>query len=329
VDIKSWLNRKEPVVVIPILDSVLIRILRVSYVTYYLALRLLFRLFLGKEKRDNFFLSKRIKFNYDFDFFPALLELRLLSLIFKFLNIKNNDLIRIRVPKYNFKAFCPLSKNDLINMSVREDELIENFSPNKGDIFIDVGAHIGHYTLISSVCVGQKGKVVAIEADPCNFRILKRNVELNRVDNVLCINAAAYSEKRKVKLYAIHKIGYSIYNTIISQRLTSREFIEVQANTLDELIESAKINPNKINWIKIDVEGAELEVLRGGTNILSQSSDISILIEIHSLAGGVTHYEDIVNLLDSYQIYIQYEKTHVGGEKHIIAKKCKKSSLNY
>ena len=66
-------------------------------------------------------------------------------------------------------------------------------------------------------------------------------------------------------------------------RVTPNEkFIEVNANTLDSLLQENGISVNEVNWIKIDVEGAELEVLKGAHNILSKSKDISLLIEIHS-----------------------------------------------
>ena len=81
-------------------------------------------------------------------------------------------------------------------MKMRERE---HFNPKEGDIVVDVGAHVGHYTLISSKRVGQNGKVVAIEADPDNFEMLNRNIKLNGLTNVIPLNYAVYSEVVKVK----------------------------------------------------------------------------------------------------------------------------------
>jgi hypothetical protein len=98
------------------------------------------------------------------------------------------------------------------------------------------------------------------------------------------------------------------------------DFIEVKCNKLDNLIfEVEKIN--KVNWIKIDVEGAELEVLKGATNILSKSKDISLLIEIHNVSEGKSLYENIMGLLKSYNFETIFEKIHDGGERHIIVRK--------
>lgn len=321
-DLMTWLKRKETIIVIPVFDTLLIMSLRILYVSSYIALRVIFRLILGKERRDKLFTKKGIFFNYEFDIIPAYFEVKLLNRIMKFLNLRDTNLIRIQVPNYNYSAYCPVTKNDLMNMSVREDELIHNFSPNKGETFIDVGAHIGRYTLISSKYVGSDGKVIAIEADPKNFEILNRNLSLNKVTNVISLNAAAYSERRKLRLYsASYKPGYSIYNTVVLERLKPAGFVEVHADTLDRIIESERIKPEEINWIKIDVEGAELEVLKGATIILSKSKNLSILIEIHLLSGGKTLYQSIVDLLSMYKIFVEYEEVHKGGEKHIIARK--------
>jgi hypothetical protein len=72
-----------------------------------------------------------------------------------------------------------------------------------------------------------------------------------------------------------------------------------------------------VNWVKIDVEGAEFEVLKGASNVLSKSKDIALLIEVH----GKDTYEPIIESLRSYNFKIDFEKTYEHGEKHIIALK--------
>ena len=72
------------------------------------------------------------------------------------------------------------------------------------------------------------------------------------------------------------------------------KFVEIEADTLDSLLQSQRIT--NVNWIKVDVEGAGLEVLRGAKKIISYSNDISLLIEIHNLSGSRSIlYESITN----------------------------------
>jgi FkbM family methyltransferase len=229
--------------------------------------------------------------------------------------------LKISVPKYGYKAYCPINKNDLINMTIREDEIIEHFTPKQGDIVVDIGAHIGRYTIIGAKRVGANGKVVAIEANPSNFEMLNRNIKLNQLTNILSLNNAVYSKETKIKLYLPgEELGHTIYNTVMSDRAKNEDkFVEVSANTLDYFLQLKGITD--VNWIKIDVEGAEFEVLKGATNVLSKSKDIALLIEIHNLSGGTNLYRPILEFLRLYNFKIEFEKSHDGGEKHIILRK--------
>src|ERR687885_407770 len=127
---------------------------------------------------------------------------------------------------------CKNNKDDFTTMTMREDEIIHHFNTKQGDIVVDVGAHIGKYTLIASKRVGVNGKVVAIEAHPGNYEMLNRNIKLNGLTNVIPLNYAVYSKETKVKLYLPEQeSGYTIYNTIMSDRAgTEDKFVEVNAN---------------------------------------------------------------------------------------------------
>ena len=76
-----------------------------------------------------------------------------------------------------------------------------------------------------------------------------------------------------------------------------------------------------VNWVKIDVEGAEFEVLKGASNVLSKSKDIALLIEVHNLSGGTNLYRPIIEFLNLYNFKIEFEKSQDRGEKHIILRK--------
>jgi FkbM family methyltransferase len=189
----------------------------------------------------------------------------------------------------------------------------------EGDIVVDVGAHIGPYTIIASKQVGRSGKVVSIEADPGNFAVLNRNIQLNKLSNVV---------EKMIKLYLSGGVGqnpssYTKYNSIMSDRAAqgNEKFVEVKANTLDYLLLYNQITQERVNWIKIDVEGAEYEVLKGAQNILSKSTDITLLIEIHNLSAGNILYEPIREFLALYNFKIEFEKASESGERHIIARK--------
>jgi FkbM family methyltransferase len=312
-----WLTKQEPIRVVPILDKVIVFLLKIIYLFSYMVLRLSIRITLGKKTRDRVFAKKAFAFNYEFDAIPLFYMFKFLYSIIKFLRLGNHVSLKISVPKYGYKAYCPINKNDLINMTIREDEIIELFTPKEGDVVIDIGAHMGRYTIIGAKRVGTKGKVVAIEANPSNFEMLNRNIKLNQLTNVISLNNAVYSKETKIKLYLPgEELGHTTYNTVMSDRArTEDKFVEVSANTLDYLLQLNEITD--VNWVKIDVEGAEFEVLKGASNVLSKSKDIALLIEVH----GKDTYEPIIESLRSYNFKIDFEKTYENGEKHIIALK--------
>ncbi len=308
----SWLL-KEPVGVMPILDKWILFFLKIIY----LGIRFSIKIALGKKRRDRLFVKRGIHFNDSFG--PSFYFMSFLYKFIKLSRLGNPVSLKISVRKYNYKVLCPIKKEEVINMTIREDDIIEHFTPKQGDIVVDIGANIGRYTIIGSKRVGTQGKVVAIEAHPGNFEMLNRNIKLNQLTNVIPLNYAAYSKETKIRLYVPgEESGYTVYNTIMSNRAgTEENFVEVNANTLDYLLQLNQIKQEQVKWIKIDVEGAELDVLKGSTNVLSKSKDIALLIEVH----GPANYRPVVEFLSLYDFKIEFEKTYETGDKHIILRK--------
>jgi FkbM family methyltransferase len=277
----------------------------------YRGSRVFLRLILGRKRTDRLFAKRKINFK-DFVYNSV-----------KFLGTNKSLLLEFPVPNHNYRIHCPLNKEDLIVMTKHEEEIIELFHPKEGDIVIDVGAHMGRYTITSSKYVGPQGKVIAVEAHPYNFKILQRNISLNRLTNVTAMNCAVYSKKDRLKLYLPdEEQGYTMHHSLMTNYLISKysegiekKYIEVEAYTLDNLLQISGIN--QVNWIKIDVEGAEYEVLRGAKEILSANSDIAILVEVH----GKETYGPTIELLRSNNFDIEFERTYENGEKHVLARK--------
>jgi FkbM family methyltransferase len=319
----SWLFKEPEEGVFILFDKFILIILKIIYLTS----RILLRIALGRKRRDILYSEGRFNIFFN-DYFSASLYLCIFFYkVIKFLRLVNKPLglIKIRIPKYDYKLYCRTDTNDY---TTRENEIIEHFNPKQGDVVVDVGAHIGRYTIISSKLVGINGKVIAIEAHPENYEMLKKNIQLNGLTNVTALNYAVNSKEEQesqLKLYLPgEEVGYTIYNTIMTNRANPIEdkFVEVNAATLDNLLlQQNGIGQEQVNWIKVDVEGAEFEVLKGATNVLSKSKDIVLLIEVHNLDDGTNYYKDIIDFLSFYDFKIELEKVNKIGEKHIILRK--------
>ena len=277
----------------------------------FLGTRFLLRVFLGRRTRDRLFSERNLNFK-DFLYSSS-----------KLLRVDNYLLLDIHVPNHDYRIHCPLNKEDFIVMTKHEEQIMGLFRPSEGDTVVDIGAHMGRYTIPCSKSAGMSGKVVAIEAHPYNFRILQHNLRLNKIKNVSLLNCAVYSNRARLKLYLPDEdLGYTMHHSLMTNYLASkysneieRKYIEVEADTLDNLLKAREIN--EVNWIKIDVEGAELEVLRGAREILSTNTRISILVEIH----GKDTYGPTMELLKTNNFSIEFEKTYDNGEKHVLARK--------
>src|ERR687885_1201189 len=246
----------------------------------YTGLRILIRIAVGKKKRDKLYFERGISFR---GFLYKSIE---------FLKLDSSFLLVFNIPEYDYKFYSMVTRklpNFLIpdmyaSMTLHEEDVRKHFNPKKGDTVIDIGAAFGLYTITSSKRVGANGKVIAIEAHPGNYEMLNRNIKLNGLTNVITLNYAAYSKESKIKLFLPDEdLGYTMHHSVMFNYLSSKyllqgkdneKFIEVNANTLDNLLQKNGIS--QVNWLKIDVEGAEFEVLKGSANILSISKDISL-----------------------------------------------------
>ena len=292
---------------IPLVDAFTLPILKFSYIT----LRLLLRLLLGRQRRNKIHFLR--KFWLDNSSPSYLLMTRLHRVLHR--NKDDVHLLKIHVPKDHYQYFCRIGMGDFL--PGHEGHIVGRFAPKEGDTVIDIGAHIGRYTITSSKQVGKTGKVVAIEADPDNFQLLQRNIALNKLTNVTPLNYAVFSERTRMKLY--EQSASAKYNSLMLARAArTKNYVEVEADTLDSILKLNEVN--QVNWIKIDVEGAEFEVLKGSTKTLS-SENMSLLIEIHNIEDP-GHHHNIVDFLKYHNYEITFEQRYEGsGESHVIFRK--------
>jgi FkbM family methyltransferase len=155
-----------------------------------------------------------------------------------------------------------------------------------GKTFVDVGANIGYYSLLASKLVGEKGRVISIEASPKIYNVLQNNVHLNSfASNIETHNLAITDKLGKASVYLgpDGNLGSTTTSLFLQGKFPYREYnleAEVDAVTLDLLIESEGIE--NLQMIKIDVEGTEREVIYGLVETIKNGAP-EILIELTPL----------------------------------------------
>jgi FkbM family methyltransferase len=170
------------------------------------------------------------------------------------------------------------NKSDAIaffeNFILEVNNLEDKFEIEKNDVVIDIGAHVGYFTLYAAKRA-QTGMVISFEPTKESFLVLKNNVKINNFQNIF-INNLAVANISESRTFFVDK-KYGISNTFYESN-TGLEKEIVQTTTLDEIY--GKYNLENIDFLKMDCEGAEFEIiLNTSTEILKKIKKISM--EIH------------------------------------------------
>lgn len=156
-----------------------------------------------------------------------------------------------------------------------------------GDCFIDVGANIGFLSLAASHMVGSGGIVIAVEPLPRNHDRLVFNVDLNQIQNISTFRVALGSRSAEAVIYENPTIGWG--GPTLHHAEESAAGHDVLIRRLDEFAGALQLQ--QIRLIKIDVEGWELEVLRGSGKTLTDKGAPALIVEcsaLHPQYGGKT-----------------------------------------
>lgn len=220
-----------------------------------------------------------------------------------------------------------LDKKDTLGLSINgvyeefETEIIKN-TIKKGDVVIDLGANIGYYTVLFAKLVGPTGKVYAFEPDPSNFSILKKNITINKYKNVIPINKAVSDKNGILKLFlANSKKG--AHSTLINYT-NRKNHIDVETITLNKYFENYS---KQINFIKMDIEGAEFLALKGMSKILKKNDNLKLISEfspfmINKLGGDYREYINLLykNNFEVYEISELSKKLNLTKREEILSK---------
>jgi FkbM family methyltransferase len=158
-----------------------------------------------------------------------------------------------------------------------------------GMIFVDVGANVGFYSIPAAKKV-EHGTVFAFEPCAWTYRTLLENVKINKLTNIQAVNSALADRKGQATLQ-VNVRGKDGLNTLGRPTHVDCEVVateRVQVTSLDDFMLEQSIS--SVDAMKIDVEGAELFVLKGATNLLRQPNAPLILYESHSLSKGFNYH---------------------------------------
>jgi FkbM family methyltransferase len=142
-----------------------------------------------------------------------------------------------------------------------------------GDNVYDIGANIGYVSLMLAKQVGPEGGVFAFEPIPETFAMLRRNIVLNKLDNVTLLNVAASATSGVTAMRTIENLSMS--SLVWHRDDTGAVQVRIETVAIDNLIESGELPAPK--FVKIDVEGAEGLVLQGMARTIASTKPVIFL----------------------------------------------------
>ena len=253
---------------------------------------------MGKTKRDEYLKKTRLS---PIDFLPE----------------------RPYAMKSGVKAIPRKGTKDFSMLFVaREQDIGSHLAMKENETFVDVGANVGSYTLSAAKEYKKKGvKIIAVEAHPDNYRALCRNIQINNFRNVKTINKAISDYTGNVNLYERSHDGsrvdsdlYSLYDTAFLAQNNilhpGGSLVQLECDTLDNMLLD-----QRVDVMKIDIEGAEVLALKGATNTLKHLR--KIIVEIHG-----DNFEKVNEILERSNFNLEVSKEamqHIIGSKtHVI-----------
>ena len=196
--------------------------------------------------------------------------------------------------------------------------ILEELSENMN--CVDIGSNIGYYVLLENMKIGKNGKIWAIEPSPENFSTLKENIELQNGENIKAFNFAIGDKNGEIEFVISKKSNWSKVKSENESVDSENKVINVPLKTLDSF--AKENNLERVNLLRMDVEGYENKIILGATQFLNQFKP-TIMLEIHKMIMGEKETRKIlekfkeINYENQYFVPRIYDSQIIGNENDI------------
>ena len=189
------------------------------------------------------------------------------------------------------KIYFPTPRTAILGhfLETQSSVFEKEFIINDGDIVIDIGAYVGSFSLLATR--RKANLIIAIEPNPYSFKCLKLNTQLN--DNIICKNMGVWNTKENLIFFIDKK--YPIADSLVIPPI-NHEKINIKVDTLDNIINEYKLQT--IDFVKMNIEGAEIEALQGMDKTLKITK--KIVIDAHHVRENELTIPKVLELLERY-----------------------------
>ena len=175
---------------------------------------------------------------------------------------------------------------------------LTNVHLEENDVVLDIGANIGWYSLLFDKYSPSSVSIYAFEPDPLNYGLLAINAERNNARKITCI-PKALSDKSETKTLYLYPNKNRGRHSLLP--LNKGEKIQVATTTIDEFVKESQIDPRRVKFIKMDVEGYEYFVLQGADTVLPHLPLLHTEYSLSYLQKGGIDPKQFIDLIVGYQ----------------------------
>jgi len=254
-----------------------------------------------------------IKFAYKLNFAIAELGLGNLGIVKSFKNnmkklLVPNDLILIEIQGHPMYIYFNTIDMGVYLFSPFEPYTTELFKQavTPGSKVLDIGAQFGYYSLIAAEQAGLDGQVYAFEPAPANFKLLNRNIQMNRYNNIIQAIQKGVGNRNKIEKLFLYE-GCDSHGMHCHDQRCLKETILIECITVDNFL-----GESSVDVIKMDIEGNEPFALEGMKQTVLKSQNIILFVEINpsllNLAG--VKPEDYLDQLERLGLNVQLIDEH-------------------
>ena len=161
---------------------------------------------------------------------------------------------------------------------------VKSYKPKKGEIVVDAGAFHGHFAVYAAKLVGNEGKVICFEPERANFNLLKKNIRLNKLTNVTLIKKGLWDQEEVLKFKSKGPVS-----TLADFDEEKNLSAEIEVASLDSIMKKLRIS--KVNFIKMDIEGAEIMAIKGAEEIMKKNNIHFAVASYHKVNGEKSYKE--------------------------------------
>ena len=168
---------------------------------------------------------------------------------------------------YSLDLSCMMQWYVYWDFKARDREKLYSLA-KPGDVIFDVGTNIGETLLNFARLTGEKGYVYGFEPDDENYANVQKNISLNRFNNVHVFKKAVSDKIETVKLFVVEPHNRGMNRILEPEEQHGESFVTLEATTLDAIVREQPVN--RLDLVKIDIEGYEMHALRGAKETLTR-----------------------------------------------------------